>query len=313
MMHRLTKIWTAGIAYVALAIGAGLSIMYNILQTVANRGPLLEPADLVTAVAMPGLVVFAVELFVSRWWVGRAWPVQVIRVASVAYIGGVAMRASWTHGHAWLVGHGQTEDVAIMWPLAIDSLAILATALILAGRRGHVAKPMATDALATPAGWTGPVATAEDVAVSEAAFRGQPDPAATEVATSFWPPSPDALDMAIMAADPVATRPEGELDAWTAGYEKAIDEAGRDLANEAERFVQGTQVPVVPGPLPQRKGPADVPSGVEGYLRAWDPIASGLTGKDVDILLAAYLGRSTRTARRWRSAVLGPVSAPPSS
>lgn len=135
-MTTLGKLWTAGIAYVALAVGAGLSIMYNVLQTITIRGPELQVWDIVTAVAMPGLVVLMVELFVSTLWIGQPWYVQgAVRWLACVTIGGVAMRASWTHGHAWMLGHGHAPDVAVMWPLAIDLLAVLATALLLAGRR----------------------------------------------------------------------------------------------------------------------------------------------------------------------------------
>jgi hypothetical protein len=305
MMHRLSALWTAAIAYVALAVGAGLSIMYNVLQTVTVRGPALETADLVTAVAMPGIVVLMVEIFVSRMWVGRPWYMQTVRVVATVAIGGVAMRASWTHGHDWMVGHGHTADVATLWPLAIDLLAIMATALILASRRGHKndledgGHVVATDP--------------ENVVANMATLQAE---LATEDAVATLPqrrpPWMDELATEMATADLVATRPAGDYAAWEAGYERAIDELGQDLATETERFLaKGTHVPVVPGPTTTKR--PSVPSGVEGYLRAWDPIESGLSGKDVDTLLAAHLGRSERTARRWRMTILGgPVSGPPS-
>src|SRR5690242_15736985 len=192
-MTTIGKLWTAGIAYVALAVGAGLSIMYNVVDTMSVRGKAFDIYDLITAVAAPGIVVLMVEMFVSRWWIGRPWYMQIIRATSCAVIGGIAMRASWTHGHDFMKGRGQTGDVATLWPLAIDLLAIMATALILAGRtRGHVATEggkavatMATVATGLANGqevatltldngqtWTGPVATEKDVAESEAAFHG---------------------------------------------------------------------------------------------------------------------------------------------
>jgi len=134
-MTKLGKLWTAGIAYVALAVGAGLSIMYNVVDTATVRGPAMDIYDLVTAIAAPGIVVLMVELFVSNWWIGTRWPMQVLRWSGCLVIGGVAMRASWTHGHDFMIGRGQTADVATTWPLAIDLLAVMATALILAGRR----------------------------------------------------------------------------------------------------------------------------------------------------------------------------------
>lgn len=134
-MKLLGRLWTAGIAYVALAVGAGLSIMYNVVDTMAVRGALLDVYDVITAVAAPAIVILMVEMFVSRIWVGQVWQIQVIRWLATLAIGGVAMRTSWTHGHDFMIRRGQAGDVAALWPLAIDLLAIMATALILAGRR----------------------------------------------------------------------------------------------------------------------------------------------------------------------------------
>lgn len=129
------KLWTAGIAYVALAVGAGLSIMYNVVDTMSVRGPALDVYDVITAVAAPAIVVLMVEMFVSRIWVGHRWHIQILRWLATLVIGGVAMRTSWTHGHDFMADRGQTADVSTSWPLAIDLLAVMATALILAGRR----------------------------------------------------------------------------------------------------------------------------------------------------------------------------------
>lgn len=144
-MTTIGKLWTAGIAYVALAVGAGLSIMYNVVDTMAVRGPALDVYDIVTAVAAPAIVVLMVELFVSNWWVDAEWPMQTLRWLGCLVIGGVAMRASWTHGHDFMSRRGQAADVAISWPLAIDLLAVMATALILLGRRAR----MSADSVAT--------------------------------------------------------------------------------------------------------------------------------------------------------------------
>lgn len=140
----LSKIWTATVAYLALTLGAGLSITFNVVDVMDVRGAELDRWDIVTAVAFPALVVLMVELFVSRLWIGKHWTLQVIRWAGTAAIGGIAMRVSWVHGHDFFISRGQAADVANMAPLAIDMLAIMATALILAGR-----KPMDIEAPAT--------------------------------------------------------------------------------------------------------------------------------------------------------------------
>jgi hypothetical protein len=130
----LGRVWTAAVAYVALVIGAGLSITFNVVDVTSTRGVQVDRWDILTAVAFPVLVVLMVELFVSRLWVGTRWPMQVIRWAGTVSIGGIAMRVSWTHGHDFFLSRGQAADVANLGPIAVDLLAIMATALILSGR-----------------------------------------------------------------------------------------------------------------------------------------------------------------------------------
>jgi len=287
------KVWTAGIAYVALAVGAGLSIMYNVVDTMAVRGAHFDIYDLITAVAAPGIVVLMVEMFVSRWWIGRPWYMQIIRATSCAVIGGIAMRASWTHGHDFMASRGQTEDVATMWPLAIDLLAIMATALILAGRtRGHMVATAPEMAMATVAGqdghgqematlvldngqtWTGPVATEVDQRGHRGHEPGQPYTTMVDE------------DMTVATqplSEEYAATLASELEAWGHGHDLAIRDAGRELAAQTEMVAS-----IVP------------PEAVE-MIRSWD----GENGKAFDAQVAERFGRSARTARRWRSLVTG--------
>lgn len=258
-MNKLSQLWTAGIAYVALSVGAGLSIMYNVLETMAVRGLLLGVPDLITAVAMPGIVVLMVEMFVSRWWIGRPWYMQVVRTAATAGIGGVAMRASWTHGHAWMLSHGQTKDVAMAWPLAIDLLAIVATALILAGRRTPVA--------------SGHVATLD---------------LATEAHVGHWP-------LATPVDEPLAN----DLANWDAGVDRAIGQAGQELADDAERWLATGQAKAVPVISGQVDVPDSVRVEIKGWLNAGQDVAKG----ELDNRLATENKVSPRTARRWRAQV----------
>jgi hypothetical protein len=309
-MTTLTKFWTASIAYVALAVGAGLSIMYNVVDTMQVRGAELDIFDVITAVAAPAIVVLMVEMFVSRIWVGQPWHIQVVRWLATLAIGGVAMRTSWTHGHDFMASRGQAEDVAMLWPLAIDLLAIMATALILAGRRGQLATgqsvgqrvAMAMDALATGEYQDGHVATDTD-------SDGQPGRG--QMATD--------LDVAMEQAYAVAmaTDWDADLRQWQEGAARAIRESGQELAEEAEQYVAN----VASQDLPKRR-PAVVPGDSLAVYRSvpvearellvnWD--GQSLTGPEVDELLAAHFNRSLRTVRRWRGAVLGSTSAPPSN
>lgn len=281
-MTKLARLWTASIAYVALAAGAGLSIMYNVLQTMATRGALFSMADAVTAVAMPLLVVLMVELAVSRFWIGAPWYGQAVRVLATAGIGGVAMYASWTHGHAWLLAHGHDAIVATTWPLAIDLLAILATALILAGR---VAKGRVTETVA-------------NVHAVATATNGHGGVATGDVQYTPWPPRP--ADELATATQTAATDWDRELAMMATHVE---DVMARD---EEERVATATPVRTTAG--------ARVPDDVRELIQAWNPVASGLTSRELDVLIGAHAGRSERTARRWRYAVLGgPTSGAPVS
>ena len=134
-MTKLGKLWTDAVAYVALTIGAGLSVAGNVADTYRTRGQATDVLDIVMAVAWPVLVVLMVEIFVSTRWTDLAWPMQAMRWLGTLAIGGMAMRVSWVHLNDLMSSRGQKVDVAILGPLAIDCLAIMATALILAGRR----------------------------------------------------------------------------------------------------------------------------------------------------------------------------------
>lgn len=331
-MTTIGKLWTAGIAYVALAVGAGLSIMYNILDTMQVRGAAFDWADLVTAIAAPGMVVLMVEVFVSRWWIGTPWYVQALRWAGVLGIGGVAMRASWTHGHDWMASRGQTEDVAMAWPLAIDLLAIMATALILTGRiRGHVAMatftPLAKDAdgqlvatgqsrevaiedLAAVATDGHKLANQAFVAMADEVRDGH-DPMANrghfrhepgDVATGYVPPSDQEMATAAAAGpieDTLATQPLSEayaatLKAELEAWQLSADEAVTDAGQELAGEAEAFITP--------RTFSATVPAEAIKMIQAWDGIGEP---KDFDAQVAAHFGKSARTARRWRSIVTG--------
>jgi hypothetical protein len=135
-MTRIGKFWTDSVAYVALALGAGLSIAGNVADTYRVREHLTDELDIVMAVAWPALVVLMVEIFVSTRWRGLGLAMQCLRWLGCVSIGAMAMTVSWVHLNDLMASRGQMAIVAILGPLAIDALAIMATALILAGR-GH--------------------------------------------------------------------------------------------------------------------------------------------------------------------------------
>ena len=307
-MTKLGKLWTAGIAYVSLLVGAGLSVAGNLADTYRTRGADIDNLDKVMAAGWPILVLLAIEMFVSpRWSPARMF--QAWRWIGCLAVGGMAMVVSWTHLHDLMASRGQLYIVSVLGPLAIDGMAIMATGLILSTRvRGHLpdtdirqrvamtapdvatfkekmSAAMSGHTAATPAGWTGPVATDKDVADSEAAFYGR----------DRW-------------ADLVST--DTDLVSWADGHDRAVTDMGQELATEAERYVRGI---MSADTLPTRTRTPSGMSAPEEFVSmaaAWDPIE--LERADMVKLSAAYFDVSTRTARRWLSAVTGtPMSGAP--
>lgn len=291
-MNKLGKLWTDSVAYVALVAGAGLSIAGNVADTYRTRGAATDALDIWLAVSYPALVVLMVELFVSTRWNGTGWAMQAIRWVGTLAIGGMAMRVSWVHLNELLLSRGQATDVATIGPLAIDSLAIMATALILSGRVATVATDTrlaeahaAVDTLAAEvanlegqvASLVQPtyVATEADVAESEAAFRGEID--------------------------------HGALESWTAADQHWLERLSSDLDSTTTPAVPVSGIPVSPAAASNRTAKSEsIPADAQIYLAAWlhsDP-SERPTAKDVDALLAGEFGRSTRTTRRWREAVI---------
>jgi len=149
MRNTLSKLWTDAVAYVALLLGAFTSMAGNVANVLRVRGDATDGLDIFMAMFFPGLVVLMVEVFVSSRWRGLHWPMQVLRWTGCASVTIVAMRVSWVHLNGLMLARGQERDVSTFGPLAIDFLAIMATALILAGR-GRVQTPVVQAPVSTP-------------------------------------------------------------------------------------------------------------------------------------------------------------------
>jgi hypothetical protein len=277
-MTDLGKIWTDSVAYLALSIGAGLSIAGNVADTARTRGQDMDTLDIVMAVSWPVLVVLMVEIFVSTRWTGLSWPMQILRWLGTVAIGGMAMRVSWVHLNDLMLSRDQKVDVAVLGPLAIDCLAIMATALILAGRRT--------------------VSTVEDT------------PRLLDVVEQDIPDEDmDALrrGMEGLRNGPIAqwTSPDSvpALDTnWTSEEIDLFARLGAELDSTTT-----PAAPVVTAELPVRRRQAvrGVVNEVEAIELAEVGRHHGLKAGDIAELLAGYYGVSTRTIRRipeWRSA-----------
>lgn len=290
-MTSLGKLWTGAVAYVSLLVGAGLSVAGNLADTYRIRGQATNAVDIVLAVGPPLATLLVAELFVSEW--PRTWSVQSVRYVTMTVVGTLATVVSWLHINELLTARGQLPLVAILWPMAIDGLAIMAMAKILV-MRGHVATMAKSLAMATQQ--AGPVLDTMATELPEVGHALDAFLAKYDVATSEQE-----------LARAMATDWDAELAKWDRGVDLAIRHSGQDLAKEAEEYVAMT----TGHPLPKRPVPVGqgVPVEAAELLRAWD--GTTLTGREVDELLAAHFDKATRTARRWRSMVLGSVSSPP--
>jgi hypothetical protein len=296
-MSRIGKFWTDSVAYVALVLGAGISIAGNVADTYRVRGAATDNLDLIMAALWPALVVLMVEIFVSARWVGLGRSMQVLRWAGCLSIGLMAMRVSWVHLNDLMLSRGQAEDVATLGPLAIDALAIMATALILAGR-GQVDRPALTFDYPRPIG---------------------PMPAPFRVTVERTDVQPETIDLPQRQARPVAT--QADADETAAILADPVAYLGRtSVADEAQSYLDrlSTELdasttpahpievnPVSPAPRTSEVKPEAIPAEAKIMLAHWSLTGPDRrpTATDRNELLAAEFGVSTRTVRRWAKSI----------
>lgn len=273
-MTKFGKFWTGAVAYVSLLVGAGLSVAGNLADTYRTRGADVDTLDKVMAAGWPILVLLAIEMFVSpRWSPARLF--QVWRWVGCLAVGGMAMVVSWTHLHDLMATRGQLVAVSILGPLAIDGMAVMATGLILSTRvRGQVA--MDTPDMGTDIGQAPVTDIWEDDGHGHT-LEDCPDP------------------------EVLATRPDGDLSAWTSGYERALDELSADIGHEAEAFLAGQVTDKTPDTLPRRtRTPDGIPADILELVSApeWTDTPRGQRA-DITRSLATKHGVHERTIRRW--------------
>jgi hypothetical protein len=263
------QLWTDSVAYVALLTGAGLSIAGNVANVVRTRGVDVDTLDIVLAVAFPALVVLMVEVFVSARWRGLNWPMQVLRWFGTLSIGAVAMRVSWVHLHELMLSRGQAGDVAMLGPLAIDALAIMATALILAGRG-----------------------------------RIEPAAVATETAAEILARRQDEMDKLAASTAPVLPTIGDEMADEARTWLDTL--ANSALESETTPAFPIEITPVSPAPRSNEVKAESVPESAADLISAWAGASPEIrpTPGQADALVAASHGVSPRTARRWRDALV---------
>ena len=267
MIEKLSKIWSASIAYVMLLVGGGLSVAGNIADVYRTRGQHVDGLDIILAGSWPVLVILTIEGFVSRRWSPRVG-FQVLRWVGCLGVGYTAMQSSWVHLHDLMATRGQIAPVAIGGPLAIDGMAIMATGLLLSTR----------GALAT-------VATPPTLATTEDVDSEWMDDVATEHRERSSRPGDRTMDEERILAE------------WASD----LDEADfASLATQPER-------PVSAPPALARSNevkPESVPATARDLFTAWRlaDVSARPTQADMCALVGAEHGVSARTARRWLAA-----------
>jgi len=304
MKAKLGKIWTDSVAYVMLLAGAGLSILFNVVNTLDRRGDLIDWVDWVIAIAAPAFVVGMVEMFVNARWIGQPWYMQMLRWAGTLVIGGVAMRVSWTHGHELLLSRGQTADVAALFPLSIDLLAIMATGLILSGRVQAIASQVSKRDHSLRSIFSDGQDTALDILADE--DQATLDTWRTEVTQDI----PAPLDIRMDNSEATWT-PAGEVpplgvsipDALPSWLDGLADRAGGGPSTPAHR---GTPYITGPAMLPLRN-PASTRLSPVQRAEIRELTAAGrqygmYSVGEIRELLAAWYEVSTKTIQRVESA-----------
>lgn len=258
------KVWSYGVAYISLAVGAGVSVAGNVADThriAADSGRTPDGLDIFIAGFWPAAVLLVIEMFVSRLW-PRTFGAQAIRWTASITFGFIAAYMSWIHLSDLLLSRAQPETVATLGPLAIDGLAIMATALILAAR-GHKVD--------NGPGFMATVDTAMD------RFLAKPDVPAARPLPPFDEQAPADTDESV--------------------WESLVDRLGG----------QEPTLPAPVSPAPVGTPTVDkVPATARDMIQTWmdTPVSERPSVTDMATLVGAAHGRSSKTVRRWRDAMV---------
>lgn len=282
-MTKRAKAWSYGVAYLSLTIGAGVSVAGNVADThriAAGQGRTPDGLDLFIAGFWPAAVLLVIEMFVSRLWPQRRGP-QLIRWTASITFGFIAAFMSWIHLSDLLASRAQGVTVATLGPLAIDGLAIMATALILAAREHRLS--------ATPDPWTPDNAAAR--------LSALPDPQLSYALSAVDNPEADMSEPSFSATWGQAGREASPVDMSSVSIWERLD-------SDLDRPASVLPAPVSPAPSGSARLDR-IPSDAQDTIVAWLSAAESdrPSPADVDKLVASGWGVSTKTAYRWRTAL----------
>ncbi|WP_433465816.1 DUF2637 domain-containing protein [Spirillospora sp. CA-128828] len=249
------KIWATG----AFLLGVGVSISANVAHTYYPAAEVLRgahktaeewspPVGAQLAAAFYPLALLLVVELLSRVEWPATWGWQASRYGGTALVAGVAAVVSYRHMSALLDAYGEDDLTAMIGPLAVDGLMVVASFALLALGRETVTESSATVAdLPQSEPW------ADDRPVGMEHWDDvEPDPQTL----SWWPlpaidgPQPDETDTTLR--DP-AKSPELDPETETAGEYAVPDVPAEVLARARETFAGDLDEGRVPGVRPIRK------------------------------------------------------------
>jgi hypothetical protein len=157
-----------GWAYVGAVLGGSVSIAANVAHSYVP--PTGAPADwapqggaVVGAIFWPVALFVAVEILARvAWPTGRRW--TALRFAGLLPVALVAAFVSYKHLAGLLVFYGEDNLTAMLGPLAVDGLMVMATGALLATATRRPAAAVTPETVTTDATVTAPEVTALPVA-----------------------------------------------------------------------------------------------------------------------------------------------------
>lgn len=277
----MTKIYRRPLAVSTTVLTAGIAAsLAGNLQAInlGDRHPGI--GSYVSAVIWPMFLFGAIEVMLHTPWV-KSWRDGLTKWAGLTLVAFVSFWISYWHMAHVLAAYGYDTVSSHLGPLAIDMTMAMATlALNRVGQARRVSTPATVAIVDTAIDTPAYVATAEDVAKSEAAFYATV--AREDTATD---PEMDTY------AEDVAT--PDEIPSWMDGLADRVDTATTPAA----------PLDIVPVSTPP--APA-APSAALGAFEAWRvaPIGERPPIGQMIEWVAGDTGRSARTVRRWFSATM---------
>jgi hypothetical protein len=291
-MTEMTKHTRATIvATLVLTGGVAASLAGNIVAIhLDNQRP--GVGAIVSATVWPLVLFGVVELLLHTPWVAN-WRDHLTKLATVTLVASVAAWISYWHLANVLSHYGYDVASRYAGPLAVDSAMVLAALAL--NRVGQARRSVAIGH--NPDGSTFTVQNKDGSPVTDMprlVFTAQDEVSAEE------------LDRIRSAFKDMAT-----------GTDRAVQDAGQELAAEAEGWLAGLQsrvqtehtlpVPVSPGPMRERKPRTEI-DAQEAQELAWRGRVGGhYRAGEIAELLAGWYGVSARTIRRqaWWSEAMG--------